>query len=92
MFSLGKDQITRICRNCHVFLCTCALLCILQLLLSLGFMINRVWHKPSQYSTLAGELMEKLNNSMNLSDVKVDDYLAVYIPGGHGKDASYPHV
>ena len=34
--------------------------------------------------------MGKLDNSMKLSDIKVDDYLAMYIPGGHGKAALYP--
>ena len=36
--------------------------------------------------------MEKLDNSMKVSDVKVDDYLAVYIPGGHGKAAPYHQI
>ena len=33
----------------------------------------------------AGETMERLNNSMKLTDINVDDYLAFYIPGGHGE-------
>lgn len=28
--------------------------------------------------------MERLNNSMKLTDINVDDYLGFYIPGGHG--------
>lgn len=33
----------------------------------------------------AGETMEKLNNSLKLTDINVDDYLGFYIPGGHGE-------
>ena len=29
--------------------------------------------------------MEKLNNSLKASDANVDEYLAFYIPGGHGE-------
>jgi len=29
--------------------------------------------------------MDKLNNSMKLSDVNVYNYLALFIPGGHGE-------
>ena len=34
--------------------------------------------------------MDKLNNSMKLSDVNVDDYSALFIPGGHGEQIPYP--
>lgn len=40
----------------------------------------------------AGETMDKLNNSMKLSDVNVDDYLAFYIPGGHGQQSTLLHA
>ncbi|CAK0785386.1 hypothetical protein CVIRNUC_008594 [Coccomyxa viridis] len=37
-----------------------------------------------RYPPLPGKSMEKLNNSLKASDANVDDYLAFYIPGGHG--------
>ncbi len=49
-----------------------------------------VWHVLTFFFCHSAEAMDKLNNSVKVKDVDPNDFVALFIPGGHGEQALLP--